>query len=224
MRAIIALSFLTLSLMQTAYAGVVIGGTRVIYPGDKKEVSVSVNNKDAKVSYLIQSWIDNEGDNNKEKTPFIITPPLFRLDGDNESLLRIANVNAAALSQDRETLFWLNVKAIPGTARAIDENRLSISVRNRIKLIYRPKGLKASGAADAYKSLTFTPQGNGWVVKNPTAYYVSFKSLKIGGKELAKEVGMVAPLQEKRINATGKGPIEWQAINDYGGFSEMARQ
>jgi len=50
----VALSALTLS---TAQAGVIIGGTRIIFDGTKKEASISINNPDA-TPYLIQSWID----------------------------------------------------------------------------------------------------------------------------------------------------------------------
>jgi P pilus assembly chaperone PapD len=227
MRGTIALSILILSLAQTAYAGVVIGGTRVIYPGDKNEVSLSVRNADSNVDYLIQSWVDNEDENNIVKPPFTITPPLFRLNGDEENLLRIVNTPEKGdhkPPQDRETLYWVSVKSISGSAEGKKENQLKLSVRNRIKLIYRPKSLSKSDAAKAYKSLKFTRHKNSWVVENPTPYYVSFKSLKIGGKELAKEVAMVAPFKEKSINVPGQGPIEWQAINDYGGYSEMAHQ
>lgn len=74
-----------LSLMlSAAHAGVIIGGTRIIFDGAKKETSLSVNNPDG-TPYLIQSWIDvQEGASGK--MPFIITPPLYRLDGGQKTL------------------------------------------------------------------------------------------------------------------------------------------
>lgn len=45
----------------------------------KKEASISITNPDD-VPYLIQSWIDVQ-DGQSGKAPFIITPPLYRLDG-----------------------------------------------------------------------------------------------------------------------------------------------
>ena len=62
--------------MATAQAGVIIGGTRIIYHADKKESSLDVKNPDP-YSYLIQSWVDKD-ENDTSKTPFIVTPPLFR--------------------------------------------------------------------------------------------------------------------------------------------------
>ncbi len=56
----------------------VVGGTRVIFNGEK-EASISVDNPDNE-PYLIQSSLDNQ-QSGVDKIAFIITPPLFRLDG-----------------------------------------------------------------------------------------------------------------------------------------------
>jgi len=81
-----------------ANAGAVIGGTRVIYDGNKKEASISVNNPDS-TPYLIQSWVETLN-GPTEKAPFIITPPLYRLDKDQQNVERI--VLAGSLPQDKE--------------------------------------------------------------------------------------------------------------------------
>lgn len=59
------------------YAGVQVGTTRIIYAEGKKEASVSLDNLDS-TPYLIKSWIEN---NNNAGTHFLVTPPLFRLEG-----------------------------------------------------------------------------------------------------------------------------------------------
>lgn len=45
-----------------------------------------------------------------KKTPFIITPPLFKLDPDKNNVLRIVNIEDT-LPKDRESVYWINVKA-----------------------------------------------------------------------------------------------------------------
>ncbi len=65
--------------MTSAQAGVIIGGTRIIYQGDKKETSLNVKNPD-KLSYLIQSWSD-AGEKSNAKSPFMVTPRFFALAG-----------------------------------------------------------------------------------------------------------------------------------------------
>lgn len=77
-----------LTLVQaTATAGVIIGGTRIIFDG-AKEASISVNNPDA-TPYLIQSWID-EQEGGSGKAPFIITPPMYRLDSGQKILSELS--------------------------------------------------------------------------------------------------------------------------------------
>ena len=117
----LAVALLPLALM-TANAGVIIGGTRVIFEGAKKEATINITNPD-NTPYLIQSWIDMQ-DGVSGKAPFIITPPLYRLDGGQKNLERI--VMTGSLPQEQESLFWLNIKAIPSASKQM--NALQIAV------------------------------------------------------------------------------------------------
>ncbi len=94
-----------------ANAAVALGATRVIYPANQKQVLLPVTNNDPASVYLIQSWIENAGD--QKDTQFVITPPLFSMQGKKENTLRIINATNHQLPGDRESLFWVNVKAIP---------------------------------------------------------------------------------------------------------------
>lgn len=136
MRSIIYIFISLFLLINTANAGVIIGGTRVIYNEGNKDVSISVENPD-KIPYLIQSWIDNIDE--KKQSDFTITPPLFRLNAEKTNALRIF-LTENKLPNDRESLFWLNIKTIPATERT--ENSLQIAFKTQMKLIYRPKALK----------------------------------------------------------------------------------
>lgn len=91
-------------------AGIQIGRTRVIYDANKKEVALSLTNTEKELPWLIQSWIDT-GDG-KTRGPFIVTPPLFRLEPQKEQNLRIT-WSGQALPTDRESLFYMNVRTIP---------------------------------------------------------------------------------------------------------------
>lgn len=93
-----------------ANAAVALGATRVIYPANQKQVLLPVTNNDPASVYLIQSWIENAGD--QKDTQFVITPPLFPCKV-KENTLRIINATNHQLPGDRESLFWVNVKAIP---------------------------------------------------------------------------------------------------------------
>lgn len=204
-----------------ATAGVSVGGTRVVYDAAQKEASIAVTNSDKTAPYLIQTWVDNFSENDKNKVPFIVTPPLFRLDAKQENTLRIV-YTGAALPQDRESAFWLNVKAIPSSKKT-DQNTLHVSLNTRIKLFYRPKALNNQHSSEAYKALTFARDGRQLTVTNPTGYYISFQSLKVGEMDI-KEASMIAPKETQQLPLPNeaKGSVSWQTINDYGGTTETA--
>lgn len=204
----------------TSWAGVVVGGTRVVYDGSKKEASISVNNQEKNTPYLIQSWVEETSDAGTHKAPFIMTPPLFRLDGGQENVLRVIRTGGK-FPENKESVFWVNIKSIPASEKNIT-NKLQISVKTRIKLFYRPAGLSGD-PGEAYKSLTFTRSGNQLLVNNPTPYHVSFYNVNVGGKEI-NDAGMVEPQSSLilRLPAEATGAVSWKAINDFGGISAAA--
>ncbi|MDV7023354.1 molecular chaperone [Atlantibacter subterranea] len=203
----------------TAKAGIVMGGTRVIYQEGKREASLSVTNMDTNVPYLVQSWVENPATDDQRPVPFVVTPPLFRLEPEQENVLRIS-FTGGALPADKESVFWLCVKNISPTQKD-DINKLQINVKSKFKLFWRPKGLGES--KDAWQKLTFTRNGNQLVAHNPTPFYISFYSLAVGGKEIP-EPGMIAPLASKTWPVSNTGQVTWRAINDFGGITDAAQQ
>ncbi|MBA8130380.1 MULTISPECIES: fimbrial biogenesis chaperone [Citrobacter] len=202
-----------LLVMSSAQAGIIVGGTRIIYKGDKKETSISVKNPD-KTSYLIQSWSDT-GEKNGDKTQFMITPPLFRLGPEQENTLRIIRAGGN-LPEDRESLYWMNIKSIPATEKNDSANTLQIAVKTRIKLIYRPQSLTEQPEKFTDK-LTWQRSGNSVTVTNPTPYYMNFSSVKVGGSTV-KDASYVAPMSRATFTlpAGANGDISWVIINDFG--------
>ena len=219
------------------------GGTRVIYEEGKREASISVTNADAAMPYLVESWVenyltmDNRGtrpllvqtwlDDGRDTTnpqelklPFIVTPPLFRLEPEQKNMLRI-NYTGAQLPADRESVFWLNVKSIAPTQKD-DVNKLQVNIKSKFKIFYRPKNL-AGEAESAWQALTFSTAGNRLVAHNPTAYFVSFFSLSVGGQEL-ESPGMIAPFSDQSWPVNRSGVVKWRAINDFGGITDYAQQ
>jgi P pilus assembly chaperone PapD len=206
----------TLVSAAAAQAGVVVGGTRLIYDGAKKESSLSVSNPD-NVPYLIQSWVETTG-GGAEKAPFIVTPPLFRLDGGQQNVLRVVRAGGD-LPSDKESLYWMNIKSIPSVQKEANQNTLQIAVKTRIKLIYRPQGLKGTPEEVAGK-LSWQRSGNSLQVTNPTPFYMNFQEVKVAGKEV-KEATYVAPGGTASFalpSGVSGGSVSWKLISDYGGI------
>ncbi|WP_148305560.1 molecular chaperone [Candidatus Arsenophonus nilaparvatae] len=199
------------------YANVTISGTRVIYDGNKREASILITNHDENRPYLIQSFISINSDG--KKAPFIVTPPLFRLDAGRENILRIIRTGGD-LPLDRESVFYLNVKAIPSAQDNL-QNVLFITVKTRIKLFYRPKEIQGD-ADESYKLLVFRRLGKQLAVKNSSNYYVTINQLKIGSQIVnLKDQDMIAPQGVAYFNilANSSDLISWNSINSYGGIS-----
>lgn len=200
-----------------AHAGVIIEGTRLIYQGDKKEASLGLSNPD-NLDYLVQSWVES-ADNARDNAPFLITPPLFRLDGKQDNILRVVRTGGN-LPTDRESLYWLNIKSIPSTNHDESNNTLQIAIKTRIKLIYRPTGI--SGKPDEVaEKLRWHKQGNTLVVSNPTPFYMNFQAITVGGKKVSN-VTWVAPESDAHFAVPGGitgSTVSWKIINDYGAVS-----
>ncbi|EKT57150.1 molecular chaperone [Providencia burhodogranariea] len=212
MRFFICFFISTIITINTAYAGVIIGGTRVIYLEGNKDVSISVQNPD-KIPYLIQSWIEDA--QGGKQSDFTITPPLFRLNQEKTNALRIF-LTENKLPNNQESLFWLNIKTIPATERT--ENSLQIAFKTQMKLIYRPASIKNVNFAEEQKKLVWSRNGNDVIVKNPTPYYINFQSISFNSKK-ADDISYVAPFQSTsfKINdSSAHGVIKWEIINDYG--------
>ncbi|MFB9998190.1 fimbria/pilus periplasmic chaperone [Providencia rustigianii] len=199
------------------YAGVALGATRVIYPADQKQVQLAVTNNDDKSVFLIQSWVENA--NGQKDNQFAITPPLFSMKGKKGNTLRIIDATNNQLPKDRESLFWLNVKAIPAMDKAqMNENTLQLAIISRIKLYYRPTGLSVSPDTVA-EALRFKRQAQVLSVINPTPYYATVTDLNVGSVKL--ENTLVPPFGEVSINVpvNANGAISYKTINDYGALT-----
>ena len=197
-----------------ANAGIALGGTRLIYDDNKNSASIDVLNMSSQI-YLLQSWI--EGTENSP-APFILTPPLFKIAKKSQRSLRIIK-KASSLPADRESLFLLNVKAIPLTDD--DGSKIQVAVKTRIKLLFRPKGLERP-QPNLGDKLSWSLQKDELTVVNPTPYFISFYSVSFHEKDL-KEIKIVAPKTSTRFSLPGvgdHGTLSWKIINDYGVASQ----
>lgn len=216
-----------------AHATVVIAGTRVILPAQQGEVTLRLSNKGAQPA-LVEAWIDTGNPQSTPESstaPFLITPPIFRIDAGKDQSLRILFTGAAgSVPADRESLFWLNVLEVPPkpTGPAADQNRIQFAIRSRLKLFYRPGDLPG-GAMAAPRQLTFRAAGYApavaLAVHNPTPYYITISGLALGGTAtpVAGAEGMVAPFSNLTLPLAGihRAPapgtaIRYTTINDYG--------
>ncbi|CAI8979975.1 fimbria/pilus periplasmic chaperone [Pseudomonas chlororaphis] len=211
---------LTSYLPEAAQAGgISLGATRAVYLSDKQQISLSVSNSDEQSPNLIQSWVSDK--DNKKSSAFIVTPPLFVINPKRENTLRIIHTGAA-LPQNQETLFWINVKAIPAIDPTQTQNKLQLAVVTRIKLFYRPSNLKTK-PEDALALLRFQRQGAQIYIDNPSPYYLTLINFKLGDHALPNI--MVAPHNRTSLPSPDKKSdhVAFQSINDYGAITSASQ-
>ncbi|MFC6299258.1 fimbria/pilus periplasmic chaperone [Pseudomonas sp. CCM 7893] len=226
------LTGLALLVCSQAMAGVVITGTRLIYLAGQQEMTVKLNNNGSQ-PVLMQAWVDTgnaDSTPTSSKAPFVLSPPLARIDPGKGQSLRLM-FTGPALPANQESVFWFNMLEIPPKSQAAaDLNTLQMAFRSRIKIFYRPDALPGTpteAIGQVQWKVVSASSGQGFALQayNPSAFHVSLVELKLvaGAQRWLSEEGMVAPGQTRQFALPalkampGAGArVEFSAINDYG--------
>lgn len=206
-----------------------LGQTRIIYNPATSGSVISVNNPND-FPVLVQGSVKsmNEKDG---AAPFMVTPPLFRLDPRQQNRLRVVMTQDLKV-KDKESLYWLCAMGIPpklgdawaeGSESAKRTNTASINVNVRmsmcIKLIVRPDTVKGR-PQDVASSITWRHEGDKLIASNPTPFYMNLKALSIGGKTVS-DMDYIPPMDSRSFGVPGgiSGQVSWTIVNDLGGDS-----
>lgn len=209
----------------------VVDATRIVYPAKEREVSLRLSNKGQQAA-LVQTWIDDgrvDAKPDEVDTPFIVMPPMVRIDPDKGQSLRIAFVPSTNLPKDRESVFWLNVLDVPPLASAQVGNHMQLAFRTRLKLFFRPANLPGSAAESAEKlrwNLSRSGKNTVLQVHNDGAFHVSFNSVELklkNGRVLTVKSHMVAPkssadfvFEQSPNTSDFDVSVMYEWINDFG--------
>lgn len=206
----------------TAQAAIAPDRTRLVFRGDDKSIGVDLKNANDKLPYLAQTWVEDDK-GNKISSPLTVVPPVQRIEAKGSGQVKVQGMPALnALPQDRETLFFFNVREIP--PKNDKPNTLQIALQTRIKLFYRPTTLaKAVDMVHPWQyKVTLNRQGERFQLVNPTGYYVilSNASNRIDGTTAAGfEPMVIAPnssaMMAAKASSLGNSPV-LTYVNDYG--------
>lgn len=213
---------------QQATAAIALDRTRVIFSGGDKSVSMSISNENKQLPYLAQGWVE-DANGKKITNPLTVLPPVQRLEPGAKSQVKVQGLPATnTLPQDRETLFYFNLREIP--PKSDKPNTLQLALQTRIKLFYRPKAIAVANpesSAPLQEKLTLTIKGSSYQVNNPTPYYVTLvdaSNKKGGASAPGFEPLMVAPKSNASlkvaVSALGNTPV-LTYVNDYGGRPQL---
>lgn len=208
-----------------AQAAVNVDRTRIIMGSNQKSVSIVLNNESHDTPYLAQAWVEDA--DGKTVNGLVALPPLQRLDAGKKAQVRIMRANdalATQLPQDRESLFYFNVREIPPEPPKTDANILQLTTQSRLKLLLRPATLGKSDEIHPERSLQVQARGDHLMLKNPTPYYVTVIWLGRDKKQQLQGFDsspMLAPFSEQDVKAALPADAEALLlgnIDDYGGL------
>ncbi|MDB5979843.1 MAG: pili assembly chaperone [Pseudomonas sp.] len=210
----------------SASAAVSLSGTRLIFDGAFREVSIEVVNR-SRHEVLLQAWLsDAQGEGELSgDLPFAVTPHLTQLPAQGKQALRLL-YEGVGMPLERESLLHLSVMEIP--RRSQGENQLSIAIRQRINVFYRPPGLPGD-PADTAQALRWqlardATGATALQVNNHTVYHASLQHLQLegaSGQQAVSDYLLLAPgaihnLPLKQPVADGQR-LTFSALTDYGG-------
>ncbi|EBZ6326656.1 fimbrial chaperone protein StdC [Salmonella enterica subsp. enterica serovar Gaminara] len=219
----VVMFMLAVTWSQCGQAAVSLDRTRIILDGKDKSVSVTLSNDDRHAPNLAQSWV-TDADGNKTSA-LLVLPPLQRIDAGQKSQVRITQVRSLTdrLPQDRETLFWFNVRGIP--PKPDEANVLQLAMQSRLKLFYRPASIMKKDSSDRpERRLVAEREGEHLTLKNPTPYYITVVWLGTQSSQRLsgfRDAVMVPPFGSLPVKAglPVKAVQLWVGyVDDYGGL------
>ncbi|MGL5236686.1 MAG: fimbria/pilus periplasmic chaperone [Plesiomonas shigelloides] len=209
--------FISSLISHQANAALALDATRYIYKGDTDSISVIINNE-SKHEYGAQVWVDNIFEKDTRPT-FVATPSFFKVKQDGRQVIRIIKVSDN-LPQDKESIYWLNLQEIPPLTEG---SGLSLAIRTRVKLIYRPTNLlKERDGAE--QNLSIQHQKDEILLVNTTPYAFAIGTvfdmndnpIKFSKKDIDK-LTMFMPGDSVRLNTDKVKSVS--ALNDYGNMA-----
>lgn len=215
---------LTISVISAANTAVTLDRTRIIFDGNQSSINITIRNDNPELPYLAQSWLENALEQKLETGPIIATPPIQRMEPKSTSLVRLSTApDIAKLPQDRESLFYYNLREIP--PKSSEAGVLQIALQSRVKLFYRPESIVAQSKTDWTKYITLTATSSGYTLDNPTPFYLTV--IGIGNSQKQSEESdfdavMIPPKSNQLIKSSKFSTPYLTYINDYGGKPSLA--
>lgn len=202
--------------------GFEIGATRVIYHHDSPSVSFWIKN-DHQYPIIAQAKVLNS--DKKSKAPFIITPPVLRVDSEMQTRLRVIPISPP-MNKDTEELYWICIKGVPPkgelndsnqTSKNISQFNINIITNSCIKLISRPNKINMT-VKDAVQKIDVKVQGERLEIYNKSPMHINISSAKINSKKIEIPNGYIEPYSNESIRFKVKKGDEMQLsiLNDYG--------
>lgn len=238
MKSILTLCFSAMMVLCPTYtfAGISyqLGALRVVYPEGEKGVPLTLINNTKEESVLTQT-VTLKTPSGPEEKIFYVLPSIVKIAPQSSTSVKIMLKPGTSLPHDRESIFYINSKAIPLMEHQDEQKNniaggINIGISSVIKLFYRPQNLPMS-VETAQANLQFDVLDKTLKVSNASPYYITLVNIKIDGQQVPLVgKGMLPPYEAFEYPFTGEKTssaaphkIQWTLINDSGGMYEYSK-
>ena len=223
--ALLIFAVLSLLVAGELQAGVVVGGTRFIFPADRESISILLTNTSQESGLLtVKSTAQRVGRGSVDSASTITgRSATYSPEARYDRHVALLRTESDILPVDRETLFELSIASVP--SGKVENQSVKVAMRSVFKLFWRPEGLPGD-PLEAYQQLRWTRNSQGVQLTNPTPYYINLIQVSVNGKALSN-VGVVPPKSQRQTSwcqAIAPCHVARRAINDYGGLSAKKEQ
>ena len=189
--------------------------TRLIIADGKDSGSITIQNGNEN-GLLIKSHVE-DADMVLSRDARAV-PKMFQVKGNHSGRIRVV-VNPASLPKDRETQFWLYTKAFPEIKLDNkNSNQMQVNFVTRLKVFYRPQGLKAD-IKKANATLKWSNQDGRLTAKNDSPLNLTVIGVDVGAKHVSTS-HVIKPYSQWNTGvklSEGQTKVRWEAMNDLGG-------
>ncbi|MGL6315026.1 fimbrial biogenesis chaperone [Vibrio sp. WXL103] len=223
---------LAISFTPHSHAALALDRTRIIFNQSSDLEVLRVNNP-VDTPFLAQSWIASQAhidqDGDPEQMPFMVVPPVTRVEAHDYAAIRIQNLrNANALPDDRESVFYFHLREIPPVAKRKESPKnnlnaagtIQLAFESVIKLFYRPAIVSRIKEVDltVANGLSIQRYQQGHQLVNDTPFHVTVLSIMQNNGEQVEEFqsAMIEPYSQIEVQLPQDNSYQIAFINDYG--------
>lgn len=214
---------LALCLVNTVSASLNPDRTRIVLDEKKGPVVITFTNSNQIEPSLAQAWLEDARGHKVLSGALSILPPMQRVNAGNKVSFRVSKTaQASTLPDDRESLFYLNVREIP--QKSEKKNTLTFALQTRMKVLYRPDAIARKNIHDedsTFSELEIIRESSAISIRNASPYHISAVKMRTGERNA---MGLpfqtvIAPFSTNNLHAiTSKmsDRIILTVVNDYG--------
>lgn len=152
--------------------------------------------------------------------PFIILPPLYKFEPNSTYNWRVyrahSNIKEQKLPDDRESLFWIAIQALPQTNK--ETSGVILTPTFYFKLLYRPQAIADINVENVTEQVHVSKKENSLFIENTSPLYITFSTLKIGDIEIKHKGRLItlAPFSTRSVMLPehANGVITWQLSDE----------